>query len=71
MYIVKNADQVFAPDKAKANGMTDDQWKALRPQMVAYANAQIDKIAQDQGDDAVLELLKKDPSRVQLNQWLG
>ncbi len=70
-YIVKNADQVFAADKAKANGMTDDQWKQLKPQMVAYANSQIDKMAQDQGIDAVLALLKKDPSRVELNGWLG
>jgi hypothetical protein len=70
-YIVNHADEVFAPDQAKAAGMTDDQWKQLKPQMIAYANAQIEKIAEDQGIDAVIALLKKDPSRVALNGWLG
>jgi hypothetical protein len=70
-YIVNHADEVFAPDQAKANGMTDDQWKQLKPQMVAYANAQIDKMAEDQGIDAVIALLKKDPTRIALNGWLG
>lgn len=70
-YIVEHADQVFAADKAKENGMTDDQWKQLKPQMVAYANTQIDKIPEDQGTDAVIEALKKDPTRVALNVWLG
>ena len=70
-YIVEHPDTVFAPDQAKLAGMTDEQWKALKPQMLVYANGQIDKIAEDQGPDAVLALLKKDPSRVQLNGWLG
>ncbi len=70
-YIVNHADEVFAPDQAKANGMTDEQWKQLKPQMVAYANAQIDKMAEDQGIDAVIALLKKDPTRIALNGWLG
>jgi hypothetical protein len=70
-YIVEHQDAVFAADQAKSAGMTDDQWKALKPQMLAYANAQIDKIAEDQGPDAVLALLKQDPTRVELNGWLG
>jgi hypothetical protein len=70
-YIVDHADQVFAPDKAKENGMTDDAWKQLRPQMVAYANNQVNKIAEDQGPDAVLAALKKDPTRIDLTIWLG
>jgi len=70
-YIVKNADQVFAPDKAKAAGMTDDQWKQVKPQMVAYAKTQIDKIVTDQGQDAVIQAIKQDPTRVTLNVWLG
>jgi hypothetical protein len=70
-YIIDHQDAVFSADQAKGAGMTDDQWKALKPQMLVYANGQIDKIAEDQGPDAVLALLKQDPSRVQLNGWLG
>lgn len=70
-YIIDHQDQVFAADKAKENGMTDAQWKDLKPQMVAYANTQIDKIIEDQGKDAVIAALGKDPTRVQLNVWLG
>jgi len=70
-YIIDHQDQVFAADKAKENGMTDAQWKDLKPQMVAYANTQIDKIVEDQGKDAVLAALGKDPTRVALNVWLG
>jgi hypothetical protein len=70
-YIVDHADAVFAPDKAKENGMTDDQWKQLKPQMIAYANTQIDKIVEDQGQEAVIDALKKDPTRIALNVWLG
>ena len=51
--------------------MTDDQWKALRPQMVAYATAQIDKIITDQGQEAVEAELKRDPTHVSMNVWLG
>jgi hypothetical protein len=70
-YIIDHQDQVFAADKAKENGMTDDQWKQLKPQMVAYAKVQIDKIVTDQGMDAVIAALKADPTRVTLNVWLG
>jgi hypothetical protein len=70
-YIVKNADQVFAPDKAKASGFTEAQFKDLKPQMIAYAKTQYDKIVTDQGVDAVIAALKADPSRVSLNVWLG
>jgi hypothetical protein len=70
-YIVDHADEVFAPDKATANGMTDDAWKQLKPQMVAYANTQVDKLVTDQGPDAVLAALKQDPTRINLTIWLG
>jgi hypothetical protein len=69
--IVDHQDQVFAPEKAKDNGFTDAQWKDLKPQMIAYAKAQSDKIVTDQGVDAVMAALKADPSRVSLNVWLG
>jgi len=69
--IFDRPDQVFAPEKAKENGFTDAQWKDLRPQMIAYAKAQYDKIVTDQGVDAVTAALKADPSRVSLNVWLG
>ncbi len=39
--------------------------------MVAYANNQVNKIAEDQGPDAVLAALKKDPTRIDLTIWLG
>ncbi len=70
-YIVKNADQVFAPDKAKENGMSAADWEKAKPQMVAYAKTQVDKIVTDQGMDAVIAALKADPTRVTLNVWLG
>ncbi len=69
--IIDHADQVFAPEKAKDAGMTDAQWKDLKPQMVAYAKVQVDKIVTDQGVDAVIAALKADPTRVTLNVWLG
>lgn len=69
--IIDRADTVFAPEKAKDAGMTDAQWKDLKPQMVAYAKVQIDKIVTDQGVDAVVAALKADPTRVTLNVWLG
>jgi len=70
-YIVKNADQVFAPDKAKENGMSAADWEKAKPAMVAYAKTQVDKIVTDQGMDAVIAALKADPTRVTLNVWLG
>ncbi|HTB15222.1 MAG TPA: hypothetical protein VK752_26805 [Bryobacteraceae bacterium] len=69
--IIDRADQVFAPEKAKDAGMTAAQWTDLKPQMVAYAKTQIDKIVTDQGVDAVIAALKADPTRVTLNVWLG
>jgi hypothetical protein len=70
-YIIDHADQVFAAAKAKENGMTDDQWKQLKPQMVEYAKAQLDVLAEGKGIDAVIARLKEDPTRVGLNGWLG
>ena len=69
--IIDRQDQIFAPEKAKENGFTDAQWKDLKPQMVAYAKTQADKIVTDQGVDAVVAALKADPTRVTLNVWLG
>jgi hypothetical protein len=70
-FVIDHADQVFDPSKAKASGYTEEQWKDLKPKMIAYANMQLDAMAEAQGIDAVLALLKQDPSRVQLNGWLG
>jgi hypothetical protein len=70
-YIIDHADQVFAPGKAKENGMTDDQWKPLKAQMVEYAKTQLDTLAEAKGPDAVIARLKEDPTRVGLNGWLG
>ncbi len=69
--IIDRADQVFAPGKEKENGFTAAQWTDLRPQMIAYAKTQLDKIVTDQGVDAVIAAIKADPSRVSLNVWLG
>jgi hypothetical protein len=70
-YIVDHPDQVFAPGKEKENGMTAAQWEQAKPQMVAYAKTQLDKIVTDQGMDAVLAAIKADPTRVSLNVWVG
>ena len=70
-YIIDHADQVFAPDKAKENGMTPADWEKAKPAMVAYAKTQIDKIVTDQGMDVVIQTIKQDPTRVTLNVWAG
>ena len=69
-YVIDHADAIFDPSKMPA-GQTADGWKALKPQMVEYAQTQLDEIAKAEGDDAVIARLKKDPTRVQLNVWLG
>jgi tetratricopeptide (TPR) repeat protein len=69
--IIDGQEKVFDPGKAKENGFTDAQWKDLKPQMVAYAKVQLDKMVTDQGQDAVIAALKADPTRVTLNVWLG
>jgi hypothetical protein len=69
-FIVNHADDVFAPAK-KPKDQTDAQWAQFKPQMVAYANNQLDVVAETKGEDAVIERLKADPTRVALNVWLG
>jgi hypothetical protein len=39
--------------------------------MVAYAKVQLDWAAEQQGPDAVIARLKADPTRIDLNIWLG
>ena len=69
-FIVDHADQVFSSKNKPAN-QTDDQWSQLKPQMIAYAQTQLDWVAEQQGQDAVVARLKEDPTRVALNVWLG
>jgi len=69
-YVIDHADEVFS-SKNKPAGQTDDAWNQLKPQMVAYAQTQLDWIAEQQGMDAVIARLKQDPTRVQLNVWIG
>lgn len=69
-YVVGHADDIFAAGKKPAN-QTADQWTQLKPQMVAYAQAQLDFVAETQGEDAVRARLKQDPTRIPLNVWLG
>jgi hypothetical protein len=74
-YIVDHPDDVFSA-KNKPAGQTDDQWNQLKPVMVAYAQGQLDWVAEKQSDaekneNAVLERLKQDPTRIDLNIWLG
>ena len=69
-FVVDHADDVFSSKNKPAN-QTDDQWNKLKPDMVAYAQNQLDWIAEQQGKDAVIARLKQDPTRVALNVWLG
>ncbi len=69
-HIIDHADDVFS-SKNKPAGQTDAQWDQLKPTMVAYAETQLDWIAEQQGDDAVIARLKQYPSRAPLNVWLG
>ena len=69
-FIIHNADQVFDPKKKPAD-QTAAQWDQLKPQMVAYAQTQLDTVAETQGTDAVVARLKQDPTRAALNVWLG
>lgn len=69
-FIINNPDKVFDP-KNKPAGQSDADWNNLKPQMVAYAQSQLDWTAEQQGQDAVIARLKQDPTRVQLNVWLG
>ena len=69
-FIVDHPDDVFSAKNKPAN-QTDAQWSALKPQMVDYAKNQLDWVAEQQGKDAVLGRLKEDPTRIQLNVWLG
>ena len=69
-FVIDHADDVFSPGKKPAN-QTDAQWTALKPTMVDYAKNQLDWVAQQQGQDAVIARLKADPTRVALNVWLG
>lgn len=69
-FIVDHPDDVFSSKNKPAN-QTDDQWNQLKPQMVAYAQNQLDWVAEQQGADAVVARLKQDPTRVPLNVWLG
>ena len=69
-FIIDHSDDVFSAKNKPAN-QTDAQWNALKPQLVAYAKNQLDWVAEQQGKDAVISRLKEDPTRVQLNVWLG
>lgn len=69
-FIIDHADQVFS-EKNKPAGQTDAQWNQLKPQMVVYAQNQLDWVAEQQGEDAVVARLKQDATRVGLNVWLG
>lgn len=69
-YVVHNPDEVFSA-KNKPASQTQAQWDQLKPQMVAYAKGQLDWVAQQKGIDAVIARLKEDPSRIDLNAWLG
>jgi hypothetical protein len=69
-YIIGNPDKVFDA-KNKPAGQSDAEWAALKPQMIDYAQNQLDWVAEQQGPDAVVARLKADPTRVQLNVWLG
>ena len=69
-FVIGHADDVFAPGKKPAN-QTDAQWTALKPTMIDYAKNQLDWVAEQQGQDAVVARLKQDPTRVGLNVWLG
>jgi hypothetical protein len=69
-FIVDHPDDVFSAKNKPAN-QTDAQWSALKPQMVDYAKNQLDWVAEQQGQPAVETRLKEDPTRVQLNVWLG
>ena len=62
---------MFSRRRTSRPNQTDAQWSALKPQMVAYAQTQLDWVAEQQGQDAVISRLKEDPTRVQLNVWLG
>jgi len=71
--IINHPDDVFS-NSNKPQGVTDPQWAEtmkLKDPTIAYAKAQLDKVAEQQGPDAVIARLKADPTRVELNQWLG
>jgi hypothetical protein len=69
-YIINNPDKVFDP-KNKPQGQSDAEWNNLKPAMIEYSKTQLDWVAQQKGKDAVIGRLKEDPTRVQLNVWLG
>jgi hypothetical protein len=69
-FIIDHSDDVFSAKNKPAN-QTDAQWNGLKPQMVDYAKNQLDWVAEQQGQGAVIARLKEDPTRVQLNVWLG
>ncbi|HVO97106.1 MAG TPA: hypothetical protein VMT15_03525 [Bryobacteraceae bacterium] len=69
-YVIEHADDVFSAANKPAN-QTDAQWSALKPQLVAYAQVQLDWVAEQQGQEAAIARLKKDPTRVGINVWLG
>ncbi len=69
-FIVDHPDDVFSTKNKPAN-QTQAQWDQLKPQMVAYAKNQLDWVAEQKGIDAVIARLKEDPSRIDLNAWLG
>jgi hypothetical protein len=69
-YIINNPDKVFGA-KNKPQGTSDADWNNLKPQMVEYSKNQLDWVAEQKGQDAVIARLKEDPTRVQLNVWLA
>jgi hypothetical protein len=69
-YIINNPDKVFDP-KNKPQGQSDAEWNNLKPAMIEYSKNQLDWVAQQQGTDAAIARLKQDPTRINLNVWLG
>jgi hypothetical protein len=69
-FIINNPDKVFDA-KNKPQGQSDADWNNLKPTMIDYSKNQLDWVAEQQGQDAVVARLKQDASRVQLNVWLG
>jgi hypothetical protein len=74
-FVINHADDVFSAKNKPAN-QTDAQWSQLKPTMVDYAKNQLDWVAEQQAEaqksnDPVINRLKQDPTRAQLNVWLG
>jgi hypothetical protein len=74
-FVIDHGDQVFDV-KNKPADQTPEQWAQVKPALIAYAQTQLDFVAETQADaqkslDPVIDRLKQDPTRVALNVWLG